>query len=120
MVGAADKADAYAETRARAHVDAVREATAALPRRPKVYFEEWDEPAISGIRWVAELVRIAGGDDIFPELAEKSLAKDRILADPAEPARRRPDIVIGSWCGKKLPAREGRGAARLGGRAGGA
>lgn len=80
----------------------VRELADALPRRPRVYFEEWDEPAISGIRWVAELVRIAGGDDVFPELANHSLAKDRIIADKAEIARRAPDIVFGSWCGKKF------------------
>jgi iron complex transport system substrate-binding protein len=101
MVGAAQAAEAYAG-KAEAHIEAVRAAAAKLPRRPKVYFEEWDEPPITGIRWVAELVRIAGGDDIFPELAEKSLGRDRILADPLEPARRSPDIVIGSWCGKKF------------------
>jgi iron complex transport system substrate-binding protein len=67
-----------------------------------VYFEEWDEPPITGIRWVAELVRIAGGDDVFPELSLESLAKQRILADPMEVVRRAPDIVVGSWCGKKF------------------
>jgi iron complex transport system substrate-binding protein len=67
-----------------------------------VYFEEWDEPPISGIRWVAELIRIAGGEDIFPELAEQPLAKNRILADPAEVVRRRPDLILASWCGKKF------------------
>ncbi len=101
MVGQAAKADQLAR-RAEAHIDEVRAAAARLPRRPRVYFEEWDEPPITGIRWVAELVRIAGGDDVFPELAEKELGKDRILADPLEPARREPDIVIGSWCGKKF------------------
>ena len=111
MVGAADRAAAYAD-KARAHIEAVRAAAARLPRRPKVYFEEWDEPPITGIRWVAELVRIAGGDDIFPERAQMPLARDRILADPQEAARRMPDIVIGSWCGKrfrpeKVAAREG-------------
>lgn len=101
MVGQADKADRLARE-AEMHIEKVRAAAAALPRRPRVYFEEWDEPPITGIRWVAELVRIAGGDDVFPELAEKELGKDRILADPLEPARRAPDIVIGSWCGKKF------------------
>jgi iron complex transport system substrate-binding protein len=67
-----------------------------------VYFEEWDEPMISGIRWVAELARIAGGDDVFPELAEQSLAKHRILADGGEVIRRAPDIIMASWCGKKF------------------
>ncbi len=71
-------------------------------RRPRVYFEEWDDPNISGIRWVSELVGIAGGDDCFPELAVQPLGKDRIIADPLEIVRRRPDIVIGSWCGKKF------------------
>ena len=75
---------------------------ATLPRRPKVYFEAWDEPPITGIRWVAELVRIAGGDDIFPERALESLAKARILEDASEVVRRAPDIILGSWCGKKF------------------
>ena len=67
-----------------------------------MYFEEWDEPLITGIRWVAELVRIAGGDDVFPERAMASLAKGRILEDPMEVVRRAADIVLGSWCGKKF------------------
>ncbi len=86
----------------RARLDAIAAAGRALPRRPRVFFEEWDEPAISGIRWVSELLAIAGGDDIFPELARQSLGKDRIVQDPAEIIRRQPDIVIGSWCGKKF------------------
>ncbi|HEX4480087.1 MAG TPA: cobalamin-binding protein [Rudaea sp.] len=101
IVGAADKANAYVD-RAQCHLDDVREQSSRLKRRPKIYFEEWDNPPISGIRWVAELIRIAGGDDIFPERAEKSLAKDRILADSSEVIRRAPDIIIGSWCGKKF------------------
>jgi len=101
IVGAVDKANAYAD-RAQRHLDDVRAATSRLQRRPKIYFEEWDNPPITGIRWVAELIRIAGGDDIFPERAEKSLAKDRILADASEVIRRAPDIIIGSWCGKKF------------------
>lgn len=111
MVGATDRAEAYA-SRAEAHLTAVAAAAALLPRRPRVYFEEWDDPLISGIQWVAELVRIAGGDDIFPERAEKSLARDRILADPSEVVRRAPDIIMGSWCGKKF--RPERVAARVG------
>ncbi|SIR13221.1 iron complex transport system substrate-binding protein [Aromatoleum tolulyticum] len=83
-------------------IDATRTAAARLPRRPRVYFEEWDEPAISGIRWVSELIGIAGGEDIFAELASRPSAKDRRLADPLEAARRQPDIVIGSWCGKRF------------------
>ena len=101
LVGVADRANAYADDLARGLDDIAREA-AALPQRPKVYFEEWDEPLISGIRWVSELVGIAGGDDIFPERAAESLAKQRILEDPSEVVRRAPDIVLGSWCGKKF------------------
>jgi iron complex transport system substrate-binding protein len=86
----------------RARLDAIRQAASALPRRPRVFFEEWDEPPISCIRWVSELVGIAGGDDCFPELAKQSLGKDRIVADPMEIVRRNPDIVVGSWCGKKF------------------
>ncbi len=111
LVGVDDKARQLCE-RARAHLDAVAARSAQLPRRPRVYFEEWDEPNISGIRWVSELISIAGGDDVFPELATQSLAKGRILADPREPARRAPDIIIGSWCGKKF--RPERVAARAG------
>lgn len=101
MVGVAAAADAYAQT-AEAHIAKIEAAAANLPRRPRVYFEEWDDPPITGIRWVAELIRIAGGDDIFPERAEKPLARDRILADPGEVVRRAPDLIIGSWCGKKF------------------
>ena len=103
MVGAAGRAEAYADELA-ARVERVRQAAARLPRRPRVYFEEWDEPQISCIRWVSELVGIAGGDDIFPDRAVASLARDRILASPDEVIPRAPDIVIGSWCGKKFRA----------------
>lgn len=111
LVGAADKADALARE-AEAKIANVEKIASTLPRRPRVYFEEWDDPLISGIRWVAELVRIAGGDDVFPERAEKSLARDRILADPDEVIRRAPDIIIGSWCGKRF--RPDKVAARAG------
>jgi iron complex transport system substrate-binding protein len=84
-----------------AGLDRIREAAACFPKRPRVFFEEWDEPLISGIRWVEELVEIAGGDPIFPELALCGLAKDRIV-DPGEVARRDPDVVFASWCGKKM------------------
>lgn len=83
-------------------LERVRAAAAALPRRPRVYFEEWDAPQISGIGWVSELVGIAGGDDCFPELAREPLGRNRIIADPLEVPRRAPDIVFGSWCGKKF------------------
>jgi iron complex transport system substrate-binding protein len=86
----------------RARLLAIEAAGRALPRRPRVFFEEWDEPHISSIRWVSELLAIAGGDDVFPELALQPLGKDRIIADPGEIVRRDPDIVIGSWCGKKF------------------
>src|SRR5690606_6158357 len=81
--------------------DRVRAASAALPFRPRVYFEEWDEPAISGIAWVSELIAIAGGEDVHGDLAFRAAAKDRIVAHE-ETAARAPDLVIGSWCGKKF------------------
>ena len=111
LVGAHERAEAYVH-KAMAHLASVERAAAALPRRPLVYFEEWDEPSITGIRWVAELIRIAGGDDIFPERAAMPLARDRILADPGEVVQRAPDIIFGSWCGKKF--RPDRVAARPG------
>jgi iron complex transport system substrate-binding protein len=80
----------------------VRERAAALPRHPRIYFEEWDDPLISGIGWVSELIGLAGGADCFPELARAALGRDRIIADPLEVVRRAPDIVLGSWCGKKF------------------
>jgi len=111
MVGAFDKAKSYA-AQLQAHVAEVRARADCLPRRPRVYFEEWDEPQISAIGWVSELIGIAGGDDIFPERAACAMGRDRILADPGEVVRREPDIVIGSWCGKKF--RPERVAARAG------
>lgn len=83
-------------------LDEVRAGAARLHRRPRVYFEEWDDPQISCIRWVSELIGIAGGDDCFPELAARPLGRDRIIADAAEVPRRAPDIILGSWCGKKF------------------
>lgn len=75
------------------------------PHRPRVFFEEWDEPIISGIRWVSELIEIAGGQDIFPELAAEPLARHRILL-PEEIPPRAPEVILASWCGKKVvPAR---------------
>jgi iron complex transport system substrate-binding protein len=101
LVGAAARAEAYALD-LEAHVERVRRAAALQACRPRVYFEEWDEPPITGIRWVSELVGIAGGDDVFPERAICPLAKDRILADPGEVIRRAPDVILGSWCGKRF------------------
>lgn len=88
----------------RAHLDAIQKTAATLKRRPKIYFEEWDEPHISGIRWVSELITIAGGDDCFPELAQMPMGKDRIIANSQTIIDRAPDIIIGSWCGKKFRA----------------
>ena len=101
LVGVPARANAYADSLQRG-LDEVAAQADALPRRPRVYFEEWDDPPITGIRWVAELLRIAGGDDVFPERAAEPLAKQRILADAGEVVRRAPDIIIGSWCGKKF------------------
>lgn len=101
MVGCAERGLALLQDIQR-QMDAVRALANRLPRRPRVFFEEWDEPHISGIRWVSELMAIAGADDCFPELACQPLGKDRIIADAAEIVRRDPDIIIGSWCGKKF------------------
>jgi len=111
MVGAWERSERYA-AELEAHMAQVRAAAHLLPRRPRVYFEEWDEPQISAIRWVSELIDIAGGSDIFAERALSSLARGRIVADPQEVVRSRPDIIIGSWCGKKF--RPERVAARVG------
>jgi len=86
----------------RANLQGMAERSAAFKRRPKVYFEEWDEPHISAIRWVSELMTVAGGDDIFPELALAPMGKDRIIAEGRSIIERAPDIIIGSWCGKKF------------------
>ena len=101
MVGCADKG-AQLLVQMHERMATIAAAAAALPRRPRIYFEEWDEPQISGVRWVSELLTLAGGDDCFPELAGMSLGKDRIIADAMEVPRRAPDIIIGSWCGKKF------------------
>ena len=104
LVGAGQKAETLAASLA-AHVDAVHERTMQRPRRPRIYFEEWDEPMISGIAWVSELIEAAGGIDVFPHLAARKNAKDRIVS-PEEVVAARPDIIVGSWCGKKfVPAR---------------
>lgn len=101
MVGAADRAAALVR-QLQAGLDAVAAQARALPRRPRVFFEEWNDPLISGIGWVSELVGVAGGDDVFPELAAQSHGKNRIVANPMEVVRRAPDIVFGSWCGRKF------------------
>ncbi len=111
MVGASKKGDAW-EAKTKADHQAMRLVSQSWHGLPKVYFEEWDEPMISAIQWVSELIGIAGGVDVFPELALQSLGKNRVIADPLEPARRAPDVIVGSWCGKKfrpekVSAREG-------------
>jgi iron complex transport system substrate-binding protein len=82
-------------------IDSIRAAAAQLPCRPRVFFEEWDDPLISGIRWVEELVQIAGGDSIFPELRDAKLGKQRIVSGE-DVIRRQPDVIIASWCGKAV------------------
>ena len=101
LVGEAGRAQELAADLERG-LDDIRAQAGRLARRPRVYFEEWDEPMISGIRWVSELIGIAGGDDVFPELAVSQGASGRIVADPGEVPRRAPDIILGSWCGKKF------------------
>jgi iron complex transport system substrate-binding protein len=104
LVGASDKAVALADALARGLAGA-RERAQALACRPRIYFEEWDEPMISGIGWVSELVTAAGGIDVFAPLAAQKSAKDRVVS-PADVIAAAPDIIVGSWCGKKfVPAR---------------
>ena len=101
LIGCSEKGEALA-TELEDGLATVRSRAEALPRRPKVYFEEWNDPIISGIRWVTEIVEWAGGEDCFPEFREASLATDRIVEDPDEVVRRAPDIILGSWCGRKF------------------
>ncbi len=104
LVGVPSKADALASA-LEERLRAVRARTSLHERRPRVYFEEWDDPMISGLRWVAELIEIAGGSEVFPELSLRKNAKDRIVSVPDVIAAK-PDIIVGSWCGKKfVPAR---------------
>ena len=110
LVGASDRVEELARSLEQRLVQA-RHNAAALPRRPRVYFEEWDEPMISGIGWVAELIEIAGGIDVFPELSRHKNAKDRIIS-PERLIAASPDIIVGSWCGKKFVP--GKVAARTG------
>lgn len=110
LVGRSDRAEALA-SRLELELDGVRAAAAQFPRRPRVFFEEWDNPLISGIRWVDELIEIAGGEPIFPELQDAKLGKDRIVT-PEEVVRRDPEVIVASWCGKAV--RKERIAARVG------
>jgi iron complex transport system substrate-binding protein len=104
LVGQAAKAEALADVLAR-RVDVARARTARHRHRPRVLFEEWDEPTISAIGWVSELVQAAGGIDVFADLAAAKAAKERIVT-PEQVIAARPDIIVGSWCGKKfVPAK---------------
>jgi iron complex transport system substrate-binding protein len=100
LVGCQADAEALSETLERG-LDEVRDRGERFPRKLKTFFEEWDEPLISGIRWVEELVAIAGGTPIFPELSLAGLARDRIV-NPDEVARRDPEVIFASWCGKRM------------------
>ena len=111
MVGAADRGAALIG-RLENNLDEVRQRAKAFPRRPRVYFEEWDEPMISAIRWVSELVEIAGGEDVFQELSFSQAATGRVIPDGKLVVERRPEVIFGSWCGKKY--RPERVAARPG------
>lgn len=101
LVDATARADDWIDRCKQRHRSMAADA-ARWPRHPQVYFEEWDDPMISAILWVSELIEIAGGQDIFPELARQKMGRDRVVADRLEPARRAPDLIIGSWCGKKF------------------
>jgi iron complex transport system substrate-binding protein len=100
LVGASGKADVLAQSLEQ-RVSQVRQSNADIVRKPRIYFEEWDEPMISGIRWVSELIEIAGGTDAFPDLSLQKAAKDRIVSSDQVIAAA-PDIIVGSWCGKKF------------------
>jgi iron complex transport system substrate-binding protein len=111
MVGAQEKGAHLVCELERSLAD-VRAAAMQLPRRPKVYFEEWDEPMISGIRWVSELIEIAGGEDVFSAQSHSQAAAGRIISDARLPIGKNPEVILGSWCGKKF--RPERVAARPG------
>jgi iron complex transport system substrate-binding protein len=101
MMGCTAKAAALISS-IEAQLALIRGHALRLARRPRVYFEEWDVPQISAIKWVSQLIEVAGGIDCFAELAQESLGKNRVIADPLEVVRRSPDIIFGSWCGKKF------------------
>lgn len=103
MVGAPDRAEALC-AELWAHAEAVRAAGAAFERRPRVYFEEWNDPLITCIGWVSELIGIAGGEDLFADRAVEPLGRHRIIGDAREVIDRQPEIIIGSWCGKRFDA----------------
>jgi iron complex transport system substrate-binding protein len=97
---AAEQAGSALVERLRGDLERIEESARGFPRRPRVFFEEWMDPLISGIRWVDELIEIAGGDPVFPKLREQQSAKGRIV-EPAAVAAANPDVIIASWCGRK-------------------
>ncbi len=101
MIGCAEKTAALIGD-LRAGLAAIEKSAGTHPRRPRIYFEEWNDPLISGIGWVSDLICVAGGEDCFGDLAKAPGAKERIIADPADVIARQPDIIIGSWCGKRF------------------
>ena len=111
MVGAGEKGNLLVQ-KLEAGLEGIRRAAGRFPRKPRVYFEEWDEPMISAIRWVSELIEIAGGEDVFKDLSYSQAASGRIVADGKMVLERSPDVIFGSWCGKKY--RPERVAARPG------
>ena len=105
MVDATEKTAQLLQT-LRSGIEDIQQSAAQQVKKPRIYFEEWNEPMISGIGWVSDLIQLAGGEDCFEELAKESGARQRIIADPAEVVRRMPDIIIGSWCGKKFQPKQ--------------
>ena len=101
MVGCHGRAHDWVNEK-KLEIASIRKHVATRDRKPKVYFEEWHDPIISGIQWVSEIIGIAGGDECFPELSHQKLAKNRIISNPLKVAQRNPDIIIGSWCGRKF------------------
>jgi len=111
LVGAADRG-ALLIRQLEAGLAEIRQAANLFSKRPRVYFEEWDEPLISGIRWVSELIEVAGGEDVFSAQSHSQGAAGRVIADPQSVIAKSPDVILGSWCGKKF--RPERVAARPG------
>ena len=110
LVGASQRAESIVRD-IQQQIEVARESAANLARKPKIYFEEWDDPMMCSIRWASELIAIAGGEDCFPELSQYHSARERTVT-PAQALARMPDIIVGSWCGKKfqpeqVAAREG-------------
>ena len=111
LIGAQDRAETWIAGCRQRHAQ-IAASAAAWPHKPRVYFEEWDQPMISAIQWVSQLIGMAGGDDVFSELGTQRMGRDRVITDPLEVVRRAPDLIVGSWCGKKfrpekVAAREG-------------